>query len=33
MDELKRELGVAGPAFETEFDPIGSLDIGGDDQR
>ena len=29
VDELKRELGVAGPAFETEFDPIGSLDTGG----
>ena len=29
VDELKRELGVAGPAFETEFDPIGSLDAGG----
>lgn len=28
-DELKRELGVAGPAFETEFDRIGSLDTGG----
>ena len=25
VDELKRELGVAGPAFETEFDPVGSL--------
>ena len=30
VDELKRELGVAGPAFETEFDPIGSLDTGGE---
>ena len=29
VDELKRELGVAGPAFETEFDPIGSLGTGG----
>lgn len=29
VDELKRELGVAGPAFETEFDRIGSLDTGG----
>jgi amino acid adenylation domain-containing protein len=29
VDELKGELGVAGPAFETEFDPIGSLDTGG----
>ena len=29
VDELRRELGVAGPAFETEFDPIGSLGTGG----
>jgi len=29
VDALKRELGVAGPAFETEFDPIGSLNTGG----
>jgi amino acid adenylation domain-containing protein len=29
VDELTRELGVAGPAFETEFDPRGSLDAGG----
>ena len=29
VDELKGELGVAGPVFETEFDPIGSLDAGG----
>jgi amino acid adenylation domain-containing protein len=28
VDELKGELGVAGPAFETEFDPIGGLDTG-----
>jgi amino acid adenylation domain-containing protein len=28
VDELERELGVAGPAFETEFDPIGGLDTG-----
>ena len=33
VDELERELGVAGPAFETEFDPIGSLDTGGNDQH
>ena len=26
VDELKGELGVAGPAFETEFNPIDSLD-------
>jgi amino acid adenylation domain-containing protein len=30
VDELELELGVAGPAFETEFDPIGSLDAGGE---
>ncbi|WP_103844021.1 hypothetical protein [Streptomyces sp. Ru72] len=29
VDELKREPGVAGPAFGTEFDPIGNLDAGG----
>ncbi|MGE5763734.1 MAG: non-ribosomal peptide synthetase, partial [Mycobacterium leprae] len=29
VDELKRELGVTGLAFETEFDPNGRLDIGG----
>jgi amino acid adenylation domain-containing protein len=28
VDELGRELGMAGPAFETEFGPIGSLDTG-----
>jgi amino acid adenylation domain-containing protein len=26
VDAQKRELGVAGPAFETEFDPIDTLD-------
>jgi amino acid adenylation domain-containing protein len=30
VGEPKRELGTAGPAFETEFDPIGSLDTGGE---
>ena len=30
VDELKRELGVAGPAFETEFDPISRLGSAGD---
>jgi amino acid adenylation domain-containing protein len=29
VDELERELGVAGPAFETEFDAIGSLATDG----
>src|SRR3954471_10108364 len=29
VNELKRELGVAGPAFETEFDPIASIDTSG----
>jgi amino acid adenylation domain-containing protein len=29
VDELKHELGVAGPAFDTAFDPIGSLGTGG----
>src|SRR3954447_7746853 len=29
VDELERELGVAGPAFETELDPIASLGTGG----
>ena len=26
MDELRRELGMTGPAFETVFDPTGSID-------
>ncbi len=30
VDELKSELGVAGPRFETEFDPIDPLDTGRD---
>jgi amino acid adenylation domain-containing protein len=29
VDELERELGVAGPAFETEFDRIGGVATGG----
>ena len=33
VDELERELGVAGPAFETEFDPIGSLVPSADQHR
>ncbi|TWF79065.1 amino acid adenylation domain-containing protein [Pseudonocardia hierapolitana] len=30
VDELKDELGVAGPRFETEFDPIDTLVTGPD---
>jgi non-ribosomal peptide synthetase component F len=30
VDELKRELGVAGPSFETVFDPINSVDTAVD---
>ena len=30
VDELKRELGVAGPSFETVFDPIDSIDAAVD---
>ncbi|GAA5119182.1 non-ribosomal peptide synthetase [Pseudonocardia adelaidensis] len=30
VGELESELGVAGPAFETEFDPVGSLDTVGE---
>jgi amino acid adenylation domain-containing protein len=30
VDELKLELGVSGPAFDTVFDPIGSLGTGGE---
>ncbi len=30
VDALKRELDVAGPAYETEFDPIGTDDTGRD---
>jgi non-ribosomal peptide synthetase component F len=30
VDDLRRELGVAGPAFETVFDPIGTADGIGD---
>ena len=30
VDALQRELGVAGPAYETEFDPIGTHDTGRD---
>jgi amino acid adenylation domain-containing protein len=30
VTELKRELGVTGPSFETEFDPIGGLGTGRD---
>ncbi|QYN34426.1 amino acid adenylation domain-containing protein [Pseudonocardia sp. DSM 110487] len=30
VEGLKGELGVAGPAFETEFDPIDTIDAGRD---
>jgi amino acid adenylation domain-containing protein len=30
VDALQRELGVAGPAYETEFDPIGAHDTKRD---